>query len=277
MIDIYGDAVMNCNDLTGDTWRHRHDTIKTAIVTECLQSKLPHDCEVYGMFSDLLPAAAEAEGGGLEWGRARQGLIPDFRLRLPTPEGTTDSLAELKITNAGVTWYPRGVEGRGTDRRAAGLQGLYRRNLAKYDRQFYDTAQGQQGPLVQRLESYGKLWGLVVGPWGEGSKDLHALVKILGEERVSARTRARGWEGGEGELGLVMGQIRRTLSCAFVRAQSLCLLARLGQLGPGARTAAERRGVAQRVEISRRREAQAHWLAHIRGRGLGRAGMVFVP
>ena len=78
MIDIYGDAVMNCNDLTGDTWRHRHDTIKTAIVTECLQSKLPHDCEVYGMFSDLLPAAAEAEGGGLEWGRARQGLIPDF-------------------------------------------------------------------------------------------------------------------------------------------------------------------------------------------------------
>ena len=124
-------------------------------MTECLQSKLPHDCEVYGMFSDLLPAAAEAEGGGLEWGRARQGLIPDFRLRLPTPEGTTDSLAELKITNAGVTWYPRGVEGRGTDRRAAGLQGLYRRNLAKYDRQFYGTAQGQQGPLVQRLESYG--------------------------------------------------------------------------------------------------------------------------
>ena len=87
----------------------------------------------------------------------------------------------------------------------------------------------------------------MVGPWGEGSKDLHALVKILGAERVSARTRARGWEGGEGELGLVMGQIRRTLSCAFVKAQALCLLARLDQLGPWARTAAERRGVAQRV------------------------------
>ena len=68
VIDIYGDAVVNCNDLTGDTWRHRHDTIKPTIVTECLQSKLAHDCEVYGMFSDP-PAAAEAEGGGLEWGR----------------------------------------------------------------------------------------------------------------------------------------------------------------------------------------------------------------
>ena len=78
-------------------------------------------------------------------------------------------------------------------------------------------------------------------------------------------------------MGFVMGQIRRNLSCAFVRAQYLCLLARLGQLGPRARTAAERRAIAQRVEISRRREAQAHWLAHIRGPGQGRSGMVFVP
>ena len=276
-IDSYGDAVMNCDDLPGDTWRHRHDTIKTAIVAECLDAKVPHDCEVYGLFSDLIPAAAEADGAGLEWVRARQGLIPDFRLRLPTPEGTTDSLAELKITSAGVTCYPRGVAGRGTDRRANGLPTLYRNKLAKYDRKYHGTAQGQTGPLVQRLEGYGKLWGLVVGPWGEGSKDLHSLVKIMGESSVAARGRARGWEGGEGELGLVLGQTRRRLSCSFVRAQALCLLARLGQLGPGARMAADRRIEAKRAETARRREAQAHWLAHVRGRGLGRAGMIFVP
>ena len=55
------------------------------------------------------------------------------------------------------------------------------------------------------------------------------------------------------------------------------LIPRLGQLRPGARAAAERRGEAKRVETARRREAQAHWQAHIRGRGLGRAGMIFVP
>ena len=276
-IDRYGDAVMNCDDLPGDSWRHRHDTVKTALVTECIDAKLPHDCEVYGLFSDLLPAATEADGGELEWGRSRQGLIPDFRLRLPTPEGTNDSLAELKIVSAGVTWYPRGVEGRGTDRRAGGLPTLYKRKLAKYDIRYHGTAPGQTGPLVQRLESFGKLWGLVVGPWGDGSKDLHSLVKIIGESMVAARGRARGWEGGDGELGQVMGQVRRRLSCTFVRSQSLCLLARLGQLGPGARLAADRRGEAKRAETARRREAQAHWLAHIRGRGLGRTGMVFVP
>ena len=38
----------------------------------------------------------------------RQGLVPDFRLRLPTPQGPTDCLAELKCFGAGVTWHPRG-------------------------------------------------------------------------------------------------------------------------------------------------------------------------
>ena len=215
--------------------------------------------------------------GNWSGGRSRQGLIPDFRLRLPTPEGTNDSLAELKVISAGVTWYPRGVDGRGTDRRAARLPYLYKMKLAKYDVRYHGTTRGQTGPLVQRLNSYGKLWGLVVGPWGDSSKDLHSLIKIIGESMVAARGRARGWEGGDGELGQEMGQVRRRLSCAFLRSQALCLLARLGQLGPGARAAAERRGEAKRVETARRREAQAHWQAHIRGRGLGRAGMIFVP
>ena len=268
---------MNCSELPGDSWRHRHDTGKMAITTECYDSKLPVDCEVYGLFSDLLPAAAEANGGGLEWGRSRQGLIPDFRLRLPTPEGTSDCLAELKFIGAGVTWYPRGVQGRGTDRRAGGLQSEYKRKLAKYDQRYHGTVPGQSGPLVQRLDGYGKLWGLVVGPWGEGSKDLHSLVSVIGDSMVAARSRARGWQGGDGELGQIIGQIRRRLSCTSVRAQALCLLSRIGQLGPGARAAADRRGDALRAETARRREAQAHWQAHIKGRGLGRAGMVFVP
>ena len=84
-IDMYGDAVMNCDDLTGDTWRH--DTVKTAIVSECLDAKLPHDCEVYGLFANLLSAIAQDDGGGLEWGRARQGLIPDFRPETANPRG----------------------------------------------------------------------------------------------------------------------------------------------------------------------------------------------
>ena len=79
------------------------------------------------------------------------------------------------------------------------------------------------------------------------------------------------------KLGQVIGSIRRRLSCTFIRAQALCLLSRIGQLGPGAKAAAQRREDAMRADTARRREAQAHWQAHIKGRGLGRVGMVFIP
>ena len=80
VIDPYGDAIINCRDLPGDSWRHRHDSVKLAIVTEMLTSKVCHDCEVYGLFADLLPAAAQGAGQELEWGGARQGLVPNFQI-----------------------------------------------------------------------------------------------------------------------------------------------------------------------------------------------------
>ena len=57
----------------------------------------------------------------------------------------------------------------------------------------------------------------------------------------TACDRAQGREAGEGMLGKVMGEIRRSFSVAIVRSQALCLLDRLSHLGPGARAAAQRR------------------------------------
>jgi hypothetical protein len=119
--------------------------------------------------------------------------------------------------------------------------------------------------------------GLVVGPWGECSKDLHALVKVLGENKVAARARASGRESSDKELGVVIAQIRKYLSAAFIRAQSLCLLNRLCFLGEGAKEAAGRRDLARRLEVSRKRDLLAHFQAHIRGQGLSRVGQIFVP
>ena len=42
------------------------------------------DCEVYDLFSNLLPAALTEEGGELQMARARQGKVPDFRFLLST-------------------------------------------------------------------------------------------------------------------------------------------------------------------------------------------------
>ena len=74
-----------------------------AISRECAAAKLPHDVEVYGLFAHLLPAVATEQGVELQFARACQGLVPDFRLRLPMPQGPTDTLAELKVISAGST------------------------------------------------------------------------------------------------------------------------------------------------------------------------------
>ena len=80
--DQFGDAVMCCNQIPGDSWRHRHDKVKMATYMDACLAKVPADCEVYGEFSDLLPAVLQEEGGELQWGRARQGKVPDFKFIL---------------------------------------------------------------------------------------------------------------------------------------------------------------------------------------------------
>ena len=69
------------------------------------------------------------------------------------------------------------MAGRGSDRRANGLPNLHKKKLIPLDAKFHETPDGQSGPLVRRLESFGRVRGLVVGPWGECSKDMHALRK----------------------------------------------------------------------------------------------------
>ena len=85
-------------------------------------------------------------------------------------------------------------------------------------------------------------------------------------------SRAQGREPGEGMLGKVMGEIRRSFSVAVVRSQALCQL----ESRPGARTAAQRRQQTLGLEERRRRERQAFALANM-GRGLSRVGRVFIP
>ena len=135
------------------------------------------------------------------------------------------------------------------------------------------------GPLVlvRRLESFGMVKVLVFGPWGDCSKDMLSLIKVLGETKVAARARARGRQSSDNELGVVIAQIRKYLSTAFVRAQGLCLINRLCFLGEGAKAAAGRRDLARRLEVSRKRDMMAHYQAHIRGQGLSKAGQIFVP
>ena len=92
---------MSVSNIPGDLFRIRHDTVKTVLNSFCLTSNLRAECEVYGLFRDLIPVVALGEEEGLQRGRGRQGLLPDFRLEIPSPAGEPEyQLAELKIIGA---------------------------------------------------------------------------------------------------------------------------------------------------------------------------------
>ena len=68
---------MSVSNIPGDTFRTRHDTVKTVLNSFCTTSGIRAECEVYGLFKHLIPDKALDDESSLERGRGRQGLLPD--------------------------------------------------------------------------------------------------------------------------------------------------------------------------------------------------------
>ena len=81
-----------------------------------------------------------------------------------------------------------------------------------------ERAAGERRKVVQRIEEIRKR---------------QAQAYRLSKSRAEATARSKGREGGAGagELGKVIGEVRRAMSVQVVRSQALCLLERMSQLG----------------------------------------------
>ena len=271
----FGDELM-CAQLPGDSWRWRHDEVKLCLMNICNDSKIRADAEVFGLFRDLIPPELVQQGGELQYGRQRVGLTPDLLLRLPTPDGVTDQLGEVKAMSAGVSRYPPGRAEKQADRRARELPATYRRPLQRLDQEVRGTPAGEKGALERRLESFGELLCLVAGAWADCSTHLHQLIVTCAESKVAHLCRSTGRPELEGQLGTITGQYRRLLSTCIVRAQAQCLISRVGVISPEARQAAQRREVTGRLERQLREERAAQWMASLRGPGWARRGRCHV-
>ena len=253
----------------------RHDVVKTELNRLFFWSSMPSTCEVFGVFSHLIPQ----EGlNRLERGRERQGMVPDFMLGVTSPTGGKENrLAELKVLNCCLSRYPPGNRAKAVDRRANLLQGEYRRKARNADRIYGGHNSDNIGPVERKLLQFGDVIGIVVGAFGEGSEDLHDLIQQLAESRARSMGLRRGRESSEAELGIIVGQIRRALSTTFVRAQAQCLLMRMNCLGQGYSKAAQRRQWAVKEEERTKWERQAQWISRIRGRKLVSRGQFLLP
>ena len=48
VVDTFGDNLMSVKNIPGDSYRHRHDKVKTTINSLCLRSGIRAECEVFG-------------------------------------------------------------------------------------------------------------------------------------------------------------------------------------------------------------------------------------
>ena len=275
VVDLYGDKIQ-ATVLPGDHWRTRHDRIKMAINSLCTWARMSATVEVFGLFSHLIPAQALSR---MERGRKRQAMVPDFRLEMPHPTGGSwFQLAELKVLSCCETWYNSSSSGnvRGTDKRASGLQSSYRKKARDVDQQIpgaHHQAQ-ERGPVEKRLEEFGDILGLCFGAWGEASQDVHTLIQALADSRLKSAGMQRGRPGSKAELGKVVGQIRRRLSMAVIKAQIDCLLGKIHQVGPGNQQMAKRRQWALNEDERMAGERKAQWMLKYEGVHSIRKGMI---
>ena len=131
------------------------------------------------------------------------------------------------------------------------------------------------GRVERELQRYGQILGLVFGAWGEASRDVHLLVDVMANSRLrSQQLTQHSRVGVREEKSVVVGQIRRCVSVAVMRANSACLLDRLHQVGQGVAGGNGRRAAAQWEEEGMRAERVSEWSARTGGRSLSR-GLFF--
>ena len=118
----------------------------------------------------------------------------------------------------------------------------------------------------------------MVRAFGEGSEDLHHLIQIMAESRIACVDLSRGQASpmAREDLSVVVGQIRRRLSVATIRATYGCLLSRLTMIGEGQKEANARRQWRGHEERIMREEREAQWHRKIRGLGIKHGGGEFV-
>ena len=268
-VDRFGDNVQAAA-LPGDGWRTRHDSIKLLLSSLCRWAGLPVRCEVFGLFAHLIPQVGLNR---IERGRKRQGLVPDFQLGLSDERGEEKLvLAELKVISCCPTRYSPTHQVRAVDRRARTLNSEYLDKAKLVDRQYGEVQEGTVGPVQRKLESFGEIKGLVFGAFGEGSEDVHTLVQSLATSRARTVALQRGRECSEGELAVIVGEVRRRLSVAAVKAQADCLLNRMSSIGQGAVAAGKRRQWARWEEEMWRQAQMAHRVSQLNSKAVRRQG-----
>ena len=243
----------------------------------CQWAGVDAEVEVFNLFAGSIPQQGLSR---MERGRKVQSIVPDMRIAIQEEGNLVQRLHEIKLISSSKTRYTIHREGqdstRAVDKRSGELNGEYLAKARRTDQTYCGTEQGNVGPVERKLGSLGHVHGIVVGAFGEGSDDLHALINHLAISRVRYAGPQLGRRGQlrseEAELALTTTFLRRSLSVCAVRGQAQVLLGRLEVIAPGGAAAAQRRNNAILLERRWAQQRRADALSNLLGKSLLRRG-----
>ena len=120
------------------------------------------------------------------------------------------------------------------DNRGKLLQGEYRAKAKKADRKYGNTIDGELGKMEQKLLTFERVRGLVVGGWAELSVNFKMLMQVMVEKKkqeLEAQTGMENRKSVTAHLASFTSQNLQQLSRMCVQAQSGLLLDSLEGLG----------------------------------------------
>ena len=84
------------------------------------------------------------------------------------------------------------------------------------------------GPFQARLEEFGRIWALVIGPRGSASADVHALIDHIAEVGTEYHWQSMGARSPIEARGIIKARLRRSFGICAVRAAARLKISRLG-------------------------------------------------
>ena len=116
--------------------------------------------------------------------------------------------------------------------------------------------------MEQRLRTFGRVEGLVVGAHGEGSPDMLRCIKLLAKRASQTRFRSMGFDSAKGAKSTILSQIRLSLGVKAIRGMARLRIANLGTAlaGPSSmKAAASRRNHSKHMFFE---QSQAYFSRH---------------
>ena len=234
VIDRYGDVLCSA-PLDKGQWTVRHDQFKWTLAKQCLWACYDVGVEVAHLF---LPVINQKQSFlKKEKQRQRQGLVPDMI------DVERQRLMDVKTMSFNPSRYSSARFHNGKRVGAAEFRAdVVNRecvNKAKVVDEKYngvDFAVSGPGPVLRRLQAYGRVEGLTVGAHGESSPDLDTLIKRIADKGAMSRYRVLGFESPLDARSTVINQIYMTLGIEAIRGVARLRVANLSTALAGSRS-----------------------------------------